>query len=201
MAGEVLEAGTQTDARVESDASVIARSLAEPEAFGLIFERHFDDLRRYLRRRLPEQADEIASDVFLAAFDRRGRYRPERETARPWLYGIASNLLYKRRRSERRSLLAHARSGGRRVPGDDDRELAVDRLDAERQSATIAATLAQLSVHDRDTLLLYALGELSYDEIAIALGVPVGTVRSRLARARHRCAPTLHSLTADDDDA
>lgn len=182
----------------ESDASVIARSVSEPEAFAVIFERHFDEIHRYLRRRLPERADEIAADVFVAAFDARTRYRPYGESARPWLYGIASNLLSKRRRRERRSLSAHAREAGHRpVPGGADTDDLALRLDAGRSSAAVAGALAGLAAADRDTLLLYALGDLSYEEVAAALGIPVGTVRSRLARARRRCAPLLEEVHAD----
>ena len=185
-------------AEPESDADVIARSLTDPEAFGLIFERYFDELHRYLRRRFPEQAEEIASDVFVAAFDARARYRPYGESARPWLYGIASNLLWKGRRSERRSLKAYARSDGQRIHVSDVQAEAVQRLDAERHSAALADALAQLAAPDRDTLLLYAVAEFSYDEVAAALAIPVGTVRSRLVRARRRCAPALHALAAEE---
>ena len=180
----------------ESDASVIARSVAEPAVFAVIFERHFDEIHRYLRRRLPEHADEIAADVFVAAFDARARYRPYvGESARPWLYGIASHLLSKRRRSQRRSLRAHAREAGHHpAPTGADTDDLLQRLDAERSSAAVAGALAGLAAADRDTLLLYALADLSYEEVAAALGVPVGTVRSRLARARRRCAPLLEEV-------
>ena len=182
----------------ESDARVIARSLADPEAFGTIFARHFDELHRYLRRRFPEQAEEIASDVFAAAFDARARYRPHGDSARPWLYGIASNLLWKRRRKEHRSLQAHARSGGQRALDRPDPAELAQRLDAERQSALLAGALAALAAPDRDVLLLYAVAELSYEEIAVALSVPIGTVRSRLARARRRCGPALQALDREE---
>lgn len=175
----------------DGDADVIRRSLEQPEEFGMIFERYFDEIHRYLRRRFPEAAEELAADVFLAAFDARGRYRPEYVTARPWLYGIASRLLSKRHRQERRSLRAHARSGGRREPSATESADAVDRLDAERRSAELAGALAELRATERDVLLLFALGGLSYEEIAAALSVPVGTVRSRLARARRSCVPLL----------
>src|SRR5579871_2046862 len=96
--------------RPDDDASAIARSLRDPEEFAVIFERHFDEIHRYLRRRHPQEADELAAEVLAAAFDARGRYRAMGDSARPWLYGIASNLLAKRRRGERRALRAHARS-------------------------------------------------------------------------------------------
>ncbi|WP_249019226.1 RNA polymerase sigma factor [Conexibacter sp. S30A1] len=177
------------------DAAVIAASLERPQEFTLIFERHFDEIHRYLRRRHPAAAEELAAEVFMTAFDLRGRYRPESQSARPWLYGIASRLLARRRRSELRSLRAHARSGGRRELTADVYAEAVERADAQRDSARVAAALATLKAADRDTLLLYALGGLSYEEVAQALEVPVGTVRSRLARARQRCAALLATET------
>ena len=182
----------------EDDASVIARSLSDSEAFATIFERHFDEIHRYLRRRYPEEADELAAEVFVAAFDARSRYRAIGDSARPWLYGIASNLLSKRRRQERRALRAHARSGGRRAPAEDDFADVVHRADAERRSRLLAAAVSRLSAEDRDTLLLYALSDLSYEEVAFALEVPIGTVRSRLARARRRASADLAGLDREE---
>jgi RNA polymerase sigma-70 factor (ECF subfamily) len=180
------------------DATVIARSLSDSEAFAAIFERHFDEIHRHLRRRYPEEADELAAEVFVVAFDARSRYRPMGDSARPWLYGIASNLLSKRRRQERRALRAHARSGGRRGPAEDDFDDAVDRADAERRSRLLASAVGRLSADDRDTLLLYALSDLSYEEVAFALEVPIGTVRSRLARARRRASADLAGLDREE---
>jgi RNA polymerase sigma-70 factor (ECF subfamily) len=169
-----------------TDTEVIALSLTEPETFATIFERHFDEIHRYLRRRFPSAAEEIAADVFVAAFAGRSRYRAHGDSARPWLYGIASNLLYKRRRSEARSLRAHARAGGRREVADEPGDAV-----AERRSAEVAAALARLRADDRDVLLLHGLADLSYEEVATALDVPVGTVRSRLSRARRLAAEVL----------
>lgn len=168
------------------DARVIAASIAAPQEFTVIFERHFDEIHRYLRRRHPGEAEELAAEVFTVAFDARARYQPLADSARPWLYGIASRLLARRRRSETRALRAHGRSGGRRELAPDEFAAAVERADAERQSALIAAAVAELNQGDRDVLLLYALGGLSYDEVALALELPIGTVRSRLARARRQ---------------
>ena len=180
------------------DASVIAHSLRDSEAFATIFERHFDEIHRYLRRRHPGEADELAAEVFVVAFDARSRYRALGDSARPWLYGIASNLLSKRRRQEQRALRAHARSGGRRRPAEDDFADAVDRADAERRSRMVADAVRRLSAEDRDTLLLYALSDLSYEEVAFALEIPVGTVRSRLARARRRASAGLAGLEREE---
>jgi RNA polymerase sigma factor (sigma-70 family) len=184
--------------RSADDSAVIARSLSEPDAFAVIFERHFDEILRYLRRRFPAEAEELAADTFIVAFDRRESYQALGDSARPWLYGIASNLLHKRRRREARSLRAYARSAGRDGPPSNEFADAIERLDAERQSAALARALGRLRAEDRDTLLLYSLGALSYEEVALALAVPVGTVRSRLARARRRCAPELLSLTTEE---
>ncbi|HEX4035438.1 MAG TPA: RNA polymerase sigma factor [Solirubrobacteraceae bacterium] len=181
------------------DAAAIARSLVEPEAFGAIFERHFDEIHRYLRRRHPEDADELAAEVFTVAFDARARYRALGESARPWLYGIASNLLGQRRRGERRALRAYARSAGQAESDADAYAAAVARADAERLSVAVAGAVARLNAVDRDTLLLYALSDLSYDEVAFALDVPIGTVRSRLARARRRCSADLAGLITEED--
>jgi RNA polymerase sigma factor (sigma-70 family) len=180
------------------DASAIARSLDDPQEFAVIFERHFDEIHRYLRRRHPQEADDLAAEVFTAAFDARGRYRAIGESARPWLYGIASNLLAKRRRGEQRALRAHARAGGRREQPADEYEAALERADAERLSAAVANALSHLRAPERDTLLLYALSDLSYEEVAFALEVPIGTVRSRLARARARASKDLAGLIEEE---
>jgi RNA polymerase sigma-70 factor (ECF subfamily) len=181
------------------DALVIAASLARPQEFTVIFERHFDEIHRYLYRRHPSEADELAAEVFTVAFDARARYQPQGETARPWLYGIASRLLARRWRSEARALRAHGRSGGRREPVEDEFAVAVQRADAQRQSALIAVAVAKLKQGDRDVLLLYALSDLSYDEVALALEIPIGTVRSRLARARRQCGERLGGALTEEE--
>jgi len=95
----------------DTDAAVIAASLKDPEAFVAIFERHFEPISRYLRRRLNRiAADELAADVFATAFSRRGAYDLERPSALPWLYGIAAKLLRSRRRIEERELRARCHS-------------------------------------------------------------------------------------------
>lgn len=177
-----------------SDAAAITRSLDQPDAFRLIFERHFDAILRYCRRRAGRDGDDVASEVFTRAFDLRRRYDVAYEDARPWLYGIATNLLRRARRSEVRRLRAHARIGAEPdVWRDPDPS---SRLDAATDGPRIAAALAALRHGDRDALLLQAWGGLGYDEIATALGIPVGTVRSRLNRARNQVRAHL-----DEGDA
>ena len=94
---------------------ILARASNEPELFGILFDRHFATIHRYLERRVGrEGADELAAEVFRIAFEQRARFRPLHESALPWLYGLATNLMLKRWRGERRHLraLARARTSG-----------------------------------------------------------------------------------------
>jgi RNA polymerase sigma factor (sigma-70 family) len=169
----------------ESDAAVIMASLADPGRFGAIFDRHATILFRYLVRRVGvDEAESLLGDVFRVAFEKRATYDAERPNARPWLYGIATNLLAHHRRAEARRMGATARLLARRPPGDDAGDQVVERLDAEALWPHIADAVGALPEGERDALLLFVWEELSYDEIACALDVPLGTVRSRLNRAR-----------------
>jgi RNA polymerase sigma-70 factor (ECF subfamily) len=169
---------------------VIAASLADGARFGEIFDRHFAEIDRYLSRRVGwVLADEIASEVFVVAFRSRGRYDPAAANARPWLFGIAANLARRHWRTERRRLRAYARTG--LDPLCDDTDDSDRRLDALAAGPVLAAALASLRADEREVLLLFAWADLGYEEIATALGVPVGTVRSRLSRARRRVRELL----------
>jgi RNA polymerase sigma factor (sigma-70 family) len=168
-----------------SDADVIELSLREPEEFAELFCRHAPDVQQYVARRLgPGPAEDIVAEAFLLAFRQRDRYDQERPNALPWLYGIATNLIGRHRRAEVRQYRAFARTGADPVTEFTDR--VDDRVSADMASQLIAAALARLSAELRDTLLLAAWSDLTYEEIATALGVPVGTVRSRLSRARSK---------------
>ncbi|HEX3748931.1 MAG TPA: RNA polymerase sigma factor [Streptosporangiaceae bacterium] len=171
----------------EPDGAVIAASLREPGAFGVIFDRHGSTLLRFLARRVnPAEAEDLLGEVFRIAFERRPAFDRSRDSARPWLYGIAANLVAKHYRSETRRLRALARAGAAWVPDEDPAERAVAAADAGVRWARVADAIGVLPEAERQVLLLFAWEELSYDEIAAALGVPVGTVRSRLSRARSR---------------
>jgi RNA polymerase sigma factor (sigma-70 family) len=166
-----------------SDANVIARARREPAAFAAIFDRHYDAIHGYLRRRLDAPiAEELAAETFARALRGLKRYDDARPDALPWLYGIAANLARRHRRTELRRLRAYARTG--RDPLQDEHADAPARLDAAAAGPRLAAALAELRADDRETLLLFAWAEVSYEEIARALDVPVGTVRSRLHRSR-----------------
>jgi RNA polymerase sigma-70 factor, ECF subfamily len=172
------------------DAALIERSIGEPDCFAVLFDRHAAAIYRYIARRLgPDAADDLVSEAFLIAFQRRGSYDRAQTNARPWLFGIATNLISRRRRDEARFLRAIART---RVTPDagPGAEQVTERVDAQALRGQLAAALASLSGPHRDTLLLIASG-LSHQEVARALGVPIGTVASRLARARRKVRAVL----------
>lgn len=172
------------------DAALIVRSVSEAECFGLLFDRHAAAIFRYAARRLgPDVADDVVADTFVAAFRQRHRYDPARQDSRPWLYGIATNLIARHRRSETRFFRAIARMGADPAvePVDDQ---VTQRVAAHVVYRDVAAAIAALPQGQRDVLLLTASG-LSYDEIAQALGIPPGTVSSRLVRARTRVRASL----------
>jgi RNA polymerase sigma-70 factor (ECF subfamily) len=174
-----------------TDAALIEQSWAEPERFEAIFRRYFAGIHRYLAARVGARiADDPAAEVFTVAFAQRQRYDLAREHARPWLYGIATNLLSNDRRAERRLLLALARLSVSSEPVD------VFTGGAADADCDLAAALAKLDSAQRDVLLLHAWAELSYEQIAQALEIPVGTVRSRLSRARATLRADLEPVAA-----
>src|SRR4051812_6888263 len=174
-----------------TDAELIERSRDEPERFSVIFDRYYPQIHRYVASRLgPTAADDVAADTFLAAFDQRRRYDLTRLEARAWLFGIATNLIGRHRRAEIRAYRAMARASVR-DDADSHADRVADRVSAERMHPQLAAGLAALSKGDRDVLLLVACGQLAYDEVGLALGIPSGTVGSRLNRARRRLRAAL----------
>ena len=173
------------------DATVIEFSRHEPEQFTVLFRRHAPHIQRYVVRRLgADAADDIVAETFLLAFRQRDRYDLARTDARPWLYGIATNLIGRHRRAEIRLYRALARTGADPVT-EPFTDRVDDRVSAEVASRQLAAALTRLSAELRDTMLLAAWSDLSYEQIAVALGVPTGTVRSRLSRARSKLRQTM----------
>ena len=167
-----------------TDAQLIADSEHDPNAFMEVVQRHQRVLYGYLARRFgTELAEEITAETFTRAFAQRDRYNREVVDARPWLFGIASNILRSHARSEARRLRAYARTGVD-PHGSIDEDAATARADASHLGPTLARALAKLSAADRDALLMFAWADMSYEEIADALDVPIGTIRSRLNRAR-----------------
>lgn len=175
--------GVQDAPETLDDSTLIGQSLGSPESFAVLFDRHADEIHRYAARRLgPEPADDVTGEVFLVAFRGRARYDRSWPDARPWLYGIATRIVAQHRRAERRRTAAMARVGVERPGGFDERS--AERVTAEQLQPRLARALTRLNAGERDLLLLVAWADLTYEDAALALGVPVGTVRSRLHRLR-----------------
>jgi RNA polymerase sigma factor (sigma-70 family) len=174
-----------------TDAELMARSVDEPEAFAVLFDRHAAAVHRYLGRRVGELADDLLSETFLVAFRRRAAWRAVRVEVRPWLIGIATNLVHGHVRAEQRRYRALARAAAEPQAAPLDPADLAGRFAAEALRGPLAAALAGLKPRDRDVLLLFAWGQLGYEEIAAVLDVPLGTVRSRLHRARRQTRAAL----------
>jgi RNA polymerase sigma factor (sigma-70 family) len=176
--------------RARDDASTVELSLAEPDRFGVIFDRYFAEIHGYAARRLGrDAADDVAADTFLTAFRQRRRFDAGRGIVRAWLYGIATNYIGRYQRRELRELRALGRTAS--VAADESHadlvaDQVADRVTAGALHRQLAGALAELSRGDREVLLLVALGGLSHAEVAAALGIPYGTVGSRLSRARRK---------------
>lgn len=161
-------------------------------SFERAFEAEFEPLHGYIARRLGvSAADDLTAETFAIAFRRWGSLDPSRPV-RPWLYGVASNLIRHHWRKERRMLRAYARSGV--DPALAEEEISSDRLDARAERLALSAALAQLRHEEREVLLLHAWAELSDAEIADALSLPIGTVKSRLSRARRHVRNRLEAI-------
>jgi RNA polymerase sigma-70 factor (ECF subfamily) len=172
---------------VDTDAAVISTSLDEPARFGAIFDRHATTLYRYFVRRVgASEADGLLGELFRIAFERRATYDPSRPDARPWLYGIATNLVAKHRRREGRRLRATARLVAERSAPVNVADGVAAALDAAQLWPRVSEVIAELPDGERDALLLFVWEQLSYEEIADSLEIPIGTVRSRLNRVRRR---------------
>jgi RNA polymerase sigma-70 factor, ECF subfamily len=151
-------------------------------SFDEAFSAEFAPLRAYFAKRLgTSAAEELTAETFAVAYRRWSDLDPSRPV-RPWLYGIATNLAKHHWRRERRMLRAYARTGLDPVLTEED--VSLDRLDAQSAGAVLAAALAELRHEEREVILLYAWTGLTDTGIADALGLPIGTVKSRLSRAR-----------------
>ncbi|MGP4095475.1 RNA polymerase sigma factor [Nonomuraea sp. KM90] len=174
-----------------TDGEVIGASRGEPERFAEIFQRHWDEIYRYIAQRLgPESAEDVGAETFAVAFRGRQRYDQTRNDARPWLYGIATNLIRQHWRVERRHRRLLARADAQ-AAGESFDQASDERLTAQRLAPRIASALARLSAAERDLLLLIAWADLTYEEAAQALDVPPGTVGSRLYRIRRKLRRSL----------
>ncbi|WP_308287219.1 RNA polymerase sigma factor [Actinomadura parmotrematis] len=172
------------------DAGIVAASLREPEAFGELFRRHAPRLHAYAKRRLGVPlAEDVVAEAFATAFRQRERYDGRADFG-AWLWGIAGNVIARHHRQETRMYRAFARTGV--DPAEDGiAEAAADRASAAALGPRLAKGLASLSAQDRDVLLLLAWGGLSYAEIAATTGLPLGTVKAKIHRARTKLRKAL----------
>jgi len=173
------------------DAELIARSVAEGRWFELVFDRHYGRIHRFcVARAGPDAADDLASETFVVAFRRRDAYDASHADAAPWLYGIALNVLraFHRRELARGRLVNRARLA---LAPSSDGQLPYDRSDA------LSTALRGLSEQDRDLIVLFAWAGLTYEQLGECLGLPVGTVRSRLSRTRERLRRQLEPALAE----
>lgn len=175
-----------------SDAEIIAESLADSEVFVAIYDRHAKRIHSYMHRRFPGAlAEDLAAETFATAFACRAGYDVSRPDAAPWLFGIAGNVASHHWREEAVRLRSLARLEA-------DKSRVAEGADAAgpQLTETTAGALLALSAEHREAICLLAWGELTYEEIAVALEVPVGTVRSRIARAREGLKGSLEQSTA-----
>lgn len=177
-----------------TDAEVITASLDRPAEFATIFDRHHDAIYRFLWTRVGDAADDAAAETFRVAFERRVSYDADYPSAKPWLFGIAANLARAQVRRTHRWREARERLAGQRqgrtAPNPEE------RLVRLAETEPVAQAILDLPARDREPLLLFAWADLAYDEVARALDVPVGTVRSRIHRARRQVQSQLEGRPA-----
>ena len=185
---------------MSTDSDIIRRSRDSPAIFGELYDRHAAVIYRYAARRAGDSAaDDVTSETFLVAWEQLEAYDLDRDDARPWLFGIATNLLRRHHRAEAKVLKAAAKAASREAVGDDSDRVSA-RVDASVATGRIARTLKSMAATDRETLLLYAWADLTYEGIAAAMDVPVGTVRSRLNRARKTLRSQLNLELLDETE-
>jgi RNA polymerase sigma factor (sigma-70 family) len=171
----------------QPDVELIQRSLHEPAAFGAIYERYATTIYRYVTRRVgPGDAEALMAETFRIAFEQRAKFDLARPVARPWLYGIATNLVARHHRTEARRHRAIARLGVSDATAVDGSDRVVEAVSAAHMLPTVVGAISRLPEGERDALLLHVWERLPYDDVATALNIPVGTVRSRINRARKK---------------
>jgi RNA polymerase sigma factor (sigma-70 family) len=171
------------------DAALISASIDRPELFAELFDRYFLAVFRYLARRAgSEDAADLSGETFCVAFERRHRYDLERGDALPWLYGIAHNVLRAHRRRGERCNRAYERwaSEAQHVVAEDPASAAAMSVDSARELVIVNRALGDAPPESVEALRLLVWEELSYEEIAVVLAIPLGTVRSRISRLRDR---------------
>lgn len=169
-----------------SDAELWRRAADEPAAFSALFQRHSDAVYNHCFRRTASwsAADDLRSAVFLEAWRRRRDVRLHDESLLPWLLAVANNVVRSRSRSIRRHRQMLERLPANVMALDDPEDEVLSRIADEEQMRLVLRAIEQLNTGEQDVLALCVWAKLDYASAAVALGVPVGTVRSRLSRAR-----------------
>lgn len=190
-----------------SDAQLLdAAADGDAQAFSIFFRRHVDAITRYALRRCatPDDVSDLVGECFLVALQAAGRYRPETDTALPWLFGISRRLVAKQRRrlASRSRLLAKTSNVFPRFTDSEDDDVA-SAIDAARQAPALEAALARLSTSEREVLELVAYDGLTPTEAAFALGITANAARLRLSRARKTVRESLETegILAFDPEA
>lgn len=183
--------------RVSGEALAAARVRCDPEVFTEVYDCYFRVIYLYVAARLGTgPAEDIAAETFAVAFGQRDRFDPARGGVRPWLFGIATNLVARYRRAEARHYRALARARDMPSAGSPE-DGVVAKVAARRLRPQLLAALAALSQGERDVVLLVAVSQLSHEEVAQALGISAGTVGSRLSRARKRLRAAISQEALD----
>jgi RNA polymerase sigma factor (sigma-70 family) len=186
--GQAAQVAVTGDGPADAD---VSESQWPGAGFAEIYEQYFPAIYQYVAGRLGRDiADDLAAETFVIAFRERHSFDPCRGAIRPWLFGIATNLVARHRRSEARRYRAMARASADRLYVDHEDQIAT-RLTAQQLREPLIRALTALADGDRDVLLLVAVAGLTYPEVASALAIPEGTVGSRLNRARRKIGAAL----------
>lgn len=170
-----------------ADNRIIKASLKDPSAFSILYDQYAPLVASYLIRRAGVQAaEDLLAETFTVAFEKRTTYKTNKyPEAKGWLFGIAHNVLRRYLRDLQRQQKAHHKLGNViQLTTKDEHARVENQLAARQQLSAVDAAMNHLKPADRTTLELYAYGDLTYQQVSEALGIPVGTVQSRLNRAR-----------------
>lgn len=166
------------------DGEMMRRSLQQPSVFCDVYRRHFPHIHAFCATRVgPGHAEDVAQQVFLVAFVHRDEFKFHRKDARPWLRGIARHLCSRHFRVRQRTEQLTDQAV-RSLPAVSSVSEIIDRVDAQRMREPLTEALRDLPVPQRETLLLYAVEGLTHKEISVLLDIKIGTVKSRLSRAK-----------------
>jgi RNA polymerase sigma factor (sigma-70 family) len=194
-----------TDGADRSDAALWRQAASGcRESFGLLFDRHSGAVCNYLFRRTADWsvAEDLTAAVFLQAWRKRGQVTFDGNSVLPWLLGVARLLLRNTVRARARYQAALSRAGAEpasiAAELGDPADLVSSRLDSERQMTELRRAISGLPMQQRDVIELHVFAGLDQQAVAIAMGVSVGTVKSRLHRARQHLAAELREPAAEE---